>query len=54
MILKSMGVKTDKDELDSSSQEVDEDATGKFNFSQFCSVSFFGENCVTEISTLCL
>merc|ERR1719369_348933 len=39
MILKSMGVKAEKDELDSSSQEVDEDGTGKFSFSQFCTVA---------------
>merc|ERR1719244_1235021 len=39
MILKSMGVKVDKDDMDNYCAEVDEEATGKFSFSMFCAVS---------------
>lgn len=39
MILRSLGVKTEKDELDGTSGEVDEGGTGKFNFGQFCTVA---------------
>eukprot|EP00092_Neocalanus_flemingeri_P020573 GFUD01022288.1.p1 GENE.GFUD01022288.1~~GFUD01022288.1.p1 ORF type:complete len:167 (-),score=67.91 GFUD01022288.1:202-702(-) len=39
MILKSMGVKVDKDEMDGYAAEVDEEASGKFTFLQFCEVS---------------
>ena len=38
MILKSMGVKVDKDEMDGYAAEVDEEAAGKFTFEQFCQV----------------
>ena len=50
MILKSMGVKVDKDEMDGYAAEVDEEATGKFNFLQFCQVkdNFF-EGCKSMI-----
>jgi Ca2+-binding EF-hand superfamily protein len=36
MILKSMGVKVDKDDLESYAGEADEAGTGKFSFTQFC------------------
>merc|ERR1719179_55635 len=39
MILKSMGVKVDKDDMDSHCADVDEEATGKFSFSMFCQVA---------------
>merc|ERR1711944_226354 len=39
MILKSMGVKVDKDDMDNYCSEVDEEATGKFAFAMFCAVS---------------
>merc|ERR1719481_929731 len=39
MILKSMGVECKKDDMDGYAQEVDEEATGKFTFLQFCQVS---------------
>merc|ERR1719208_556100 len=39
MILKSMGVKVDKDDMDNYCAEVDEEATGKFSFAMFCAVS---------------
>ena len=39
MILKSMGVKVDKDEMDGYAAEVDEEAAGKFTFLQFCQVN---------------
>merc|ERR1712083_183773 len=39
MILKSMGVKVDKDEMDGYAAEVDEEATGKFSFLQFCQIA---------------
>ena len=39
MILKSMGVKMEKDDMDNYSAEVDEKATGKFNFGMFCSIA---------------
>ena len=38
MILKSMGVECKKDDMDGYAQEVDEEATGKFTFLQFCQV----------------
>ncbi len=36
MILKSMGVKVDKDELENYAGEADEAGTGKFSFTTFC------------------
>merc|ERR550539_2120865 len=39
MILKSMGVKVDKDDMEGYVAEVDEEETGKFNFEMFCAVS---------------
>merc|ERR1712062_646265 len=39
MILKSMGVECKKDDMDGYAGEVDEEATGKFNFEMFCAVS---------------
>merc|ERR1712126_451926 len=39
MILKSMGVKVDKDDLENYAGEVDEAATGQFSFMQFCQVA---------------
>ena len=39
MILKSMGVKMEKDDMDSYSAEVDEKASGKFSFGMFCSIA---------------
>ena len=39
MILKSMGVKVDKDDMDNYCSEVDEEASGKFTFAMFCAVS---------------
>merc|ERR1712130_500279 len=39
MILKSMGIKVDKDDMESYSLEVDEEQTGKFSFLQFCQVA---------------
>ena len=38
MILKSMGVECKKDDMDGYASEVDEQATGKFTFLQFCQV----------------
>ena len=43
MILKSMGVKVDKDEMDGYAAEVDEEAAGKFTFLQFCQVNFVNQ-----------
>ena len=39
MILKSMGVKVDKDDMEGYVAEVDEEASGKFSFSMFCAVA---------------
>ena len=39
MILKGMGVKMEKDDMDSYSAEVDENASGKFSFGMFCSIA---------------
>jgi Ca2+-binding EF-hand superfamily protein len=39
MILKSMGVKVDKEEMDGYAAEMDEEAAGKFTFEQFCQVA---------------
>ena len=39
MILKSMGVKMEKDDMDNYSAEVDETATGKFSLGMFCSIA---------------
>ena len=39
MVLKSMGVKVDKDDMDNYCADVDEEATGKFSFAMFCAVS---------------
>jgi Ca2+-binding EF-hand superfamily protein len=41
MILKSMGVKVDKEEMDGYAAEMDEEAAGKFTFEQFCQVFYF-------------
>ena len=41
MILKSMGVECKKDDMDGYAGEVDEEATGKFTFLQFCQVGLF-------------
>ena len=38
MILKSMGVECKKDDMDTYSAEVDEEASGKFTFMMFCAV----------------
>merc|ERR1719260_347928 len=39
MILKSMGVKVEKDDMDNYSSEVDEAESGKFTFMMFCQVA---------------
>merc|ERR1719481_1370885 len=39
MILKSMGVDVNKTDMDNYSSEVDEQETGKFNFTMFCQVA---------------
>merc|ERR1712215_47969 len=39
MILKSMGVKINKDDMDGYAAEVDEDESGSFTFIQFCQVA---------------
>merc|ERR1719153_1997614 len=39
MILKSMGVKVEKDDMDNYSAEVDEVESGKFTFPMFCQVA---------------
>merc|ERR1711936_531635 len=39
MILKSMGVKVDKDDMENHCADVDEEATGKFSFHMFCQVA---------------
>ena len=39
MILKSMGVDVNKTDMENYSSEVDEQETGKFNFSMFCQVN---------------
>ena len=39
MILKSMGVECKKDDMDTYSAEVDEEASGKFTFMMFCAVN---------------
>merc|ERR1712025_1068380 len=39
MILKSIGIDCKKDEMESYASEVDENATGKFSFLQFCQVA---------------
>ena len=44
MILKSMGVECKKDDMDGYAGEVDEEATGKFTFLQFCQVAVNDHN----------
>ena len=39
MILKSMGVKSDRSDLHNAAMVLDEFGTGQFTFAQFCSVS---------------
>merc|ERR1719383_500539 len=39
MILKSMGVKVDKDDMEGYAREVDESESGKFTFTQFCQIA---------------
>merc|ERR1711953_720601 len=39
MILKSMGVKVDKDEMENYAGEVDAAGTGKFSFTHFCQIA---------------
>lgn len=39
MVLKSMGVKVDKVDMDNYCAEVDEEGSGKFSFEMFCAVS---------------
>merc|ERR1711893_204041 len=39
MILKSMGVDVNKTDMDNYASEVDEEETGKFTFTMFCSVA---------------
>merc|ERR550534_3347991 len=39
MILKSMGVKVDKDDMEGYAREVDETESGKFTFTQFCQIA---------------
>merc|ERR1712029_1338581 len=39
MILKSMGVKVEKDDMENYAGEVDEEETGKFTFRMFCAVA---------------
>merc|ERR1711872_1094548 len=39
MILKSMGVDVNKTDMENYSSEVDEQETGKFNFTMFCQVA---------------
>ena len=38
MILKSMGVDVNKTDMENYASEVDEEETGKFTFTMFCSV----------------
>merc|ERR1719419_934452 len=40
MILKSMGVDVNKTDMENYSSEVDEEETGKFNFTMFCQKVF--------------
>merc|ERR1711990_213353 len=51
MILKSMGVKVDKDDMENHCADVDEEATGKFSFHMFCQVAarFMIEDDVEEL-----
>ena len=44
MILKSMGVECKKDDMDGYAGEVDEEATGKFTFLQFCQVNMISND----------
>ena len=44
MILKSMGVDVNKTDMENYSSEVDEQETGKFNFSMFCQVKKIRKN----------
>merc|ERR1719228_2872737 len=39
MILKSMGVKVEKDDMENYAGEVDEEESGKFSFFMFCQVA---------------
>merc|ERR1712106_731409 len=39
MILKSMGVKVEKDDMENYAGEVDEEESGKFSFKMFCRVA---------------
>ena len=39
MILKSMGVKVEKDDMENYAGEVDEEGCGKFTFFMFCQVN---------------
>merc|ERR1711910_45593 len=39
MVLKSMGVDVNKDDMDNYSSEVDEAESGKFTFNMFCQVA---------------
>ena len=50
MILKSMGVECKKDDMDGYAGEVDEEATGKFTFLQFCQVAVDDHHDVSFVS----
>merc|ERR1711920_479229 len=39
MVLKSIGVDVNKTDMDNYASEVDEEETGKFNFTMFCQVA---------------
>merc|ERR1711951_237431 len=39
MILKSMGVKVDKDDMESYAGEIDEAGAGKFTLAMFCQIA---------------
>ena len=41
MILKSMGIKSDKSDLHNAAMVVDQSGTGQFSFSEFCTVRIF-------------
>ena len=44
MILKSMGVENEKDDMDNFAGDIDEEATGKYSFVMFCQVRNVWDN----------
>ena len=44
MILKSMGVESEKDDMDNFARDIDEEATGKYSFVMFCQVRNVWDN----------